>query len=55
MDGGRHAFMTALEREETAEALEGLSWSAWWLDDHRMNTTGGVDDRSRDDRPRRRA
>jgi hypothetical protein len=29
----RDAFAAALAREETAEALEGLSWAAWWLDD----------------------
>jgi DNA-binding NarL/FixJ family response regulator len=29
----KDAFMTALELEETAEALEGLSWAVWWLDD----------------------
>jgi LuxR family transcriptional regulator, maltose regulon positive regulatory protein len=29
----RAHFETALEEEETPEALEGLSWSAWWLDD----------------------
>jgi LuxR family transcriptional regulator, maltose regulon positive regulatory protein len=27
------AFADALAREETPEALEGLSWAAWWLDD----------------------
>ena len=27
------AFEDALSDEETADALEGLSWSAWWLDD----------------------
>ena len=26
-------FDAALEEQETPEALEGLSWSAWWLDD----------------------
>jgi DNA-binding NarL/FixJ family response regulator len=26
-------FEAALKDEETPEALEGLSWSAWWLDD----------------------
>lgn len=29
----RDAFAVALAREETPEALEGLSWAAWWLDD----------------------
>jgi LuxR family transcriptional regulator, maltose regulon positive regulatory protein len=29
----RRSFTAALERERTAEALEGLSWAAWWLDD----------------------
>jgi DNA-binding NarL/FixJ family response regulator len=29
----RGAFEHALARETTPEALEGLSWSAWWLDD----------------------
>lgn len=29
----RASFTAALEREETAEALEGLSWAGWWLDD----------------------
>jgi LuxR family transcriptional regulator, maltose regulon positive regulatory protein len=29
----RASFNTALQEEETPEALEGLSWSAWWLDD----------------------
>ncbi len=27
------AFRESLASEETPEALEGLSWSAWWLDD----------------------
>jgi LuxR family maltose regulon positive regulatory protein len=27
------SFADALAHEETAEALEGLSWAAWWLDD----------------------
>jgi LuxR family transcriptional regulator, maltose regulon positive regulatory protein len=27
------AFADALAREETPEALEGLSWAAWWVDD----------------------
>jgi DNA-binding NarL/FixJ family response regulator len=29
----RDLFRAALEREETPEAYEGLSWAAWWLDD----------------------
>jgi ATP/maltotriose-dependent transcriptional regulator MalT len=29
----RARFEAALEEEEMPEALEGLSWSAWWLDD----------------------
>lgn len=29
----RACFEAALEKEETPEALEGLSWAAWWLDD----------------------
>ena len=29
----RARFEAALEEEETPETLEGLSWSAWWLDD----------------------
>ena len=29
----RVAYAEALAGEETAEALEGLSWAAWWLDD----------------------
>ncbi len=29
----RGAFERALERAETPEAWEGLSWAAWWLDD----------------------
>ena len=29
----RACFEAALEEEETPETLEGLSWSAWWLDD----------------------
>ncbi len=29
----RASFVDALDREETPEALEGLSWAAWWLDD----------------------
>jgi tetratricopeptide (TPR) repeat protein len=27
------SFEAAVAREETPEALEGLSWAAWWLDD----------------------
>jgi len=30
---GSASFADALAREETPEALEGLSWAAWWLDD----------------------
>ena len=29
----RASFEAALAEEESAEALEGLSWAAWWLDD----------------------
>jgi LuxR family maltose regulon positive regulatory protein len=29
----RASFEAALREEETAEALEGLSWALWWLDD----------------------
>jgi DNA-binding NarL/FixJ family response regulator len=29
----RRRFEAALARDETAGALEGLSWAAWWLDD----------------------
>lgn len=29
----RACFEVALDEEETPESLEGLSWSAWWLDD----------------------
>lgn len=29
----RACFEAALEEKETPEAFEGLSWSAWWLDD----------------------
>ena len=29
----RTSFSAALAEEETPEALEGLSWAAWWLDD----------------------
>jgi LuxR family transcriptional regulator, maltose regulon positive regulatory protein len=31
--GARASFAEALARRETPEALEGLSWAAWWLDD----------------------
>jgi hypothetical protein len=31
----RACFEAALEGEATPEALEGLSWSAWWFDDAR--------------------
>lgn len=29
----REAFAAALEETETAQALEGLSWAAWWLEE----------------------
>ena len=29
----RALFQAALDREQTPEAFEGLSWAAWWLDD----------------------
>ena len=29
----RAAFATALRQEESAEALEGLGWASWWLND----------------------
>ena len=29
----RASFEQELEAGESAEALEGLSWAAWWLDD----------------------
>ena len=32
-EAARERFQAALEVEETPEALEGLSWAAWWLDD----------------------
>ncbi len=32
-EAAREAFLRSIEWEETPEALEGLSWSAWWLDD----------------------
>jgi LuxR family maltose regulon positive regulatory protein len=32
-DGARASFEAAMEAEQTAEALEGLSLAAWWLDD----------------------
>jgi hypothetical protein len=32
-DAARDRFGAALAAEETPEALEGLSWGAWWLDD----------------------
>lgn len=32
-DAARSEFTHALRTEETAEACEGLSWAAWWLDD----------------------
>ena len=32
-EDARARFTAALERAETPDALEGLSWAAWWLDD----------------------
>lgn len=32
----RKLFEVALEDEDTAEAWEGLSWAAWWLDDREV-------------------
>jgi len=32
-NAARASFEGAIARDETAEALEGLSWAAWWLDD----------------------
>ena len=32
-DRAQASFLEALALEETPEALEGLSWAAWWLDD----------------------
>ncbi|HEY1368529.1 MAG TPA: LuxR C-terminal-related transcriptional regulator [Gaiellaceae bacterium] len=32
-EAARAAFEEAVANEETPEALEGLSWAAWWLDD----------------------
>jgi hypothetical protein len=32
-EGARACFEAAMERESTAEALEGLSLAPWWLDD----------------------
>jgi LuxR family transcriptional regulator, maltose regulon positive regulatory protein len=32
-DAARSSFQVALADEESPEALEGLSWAAWWLDD----------------------
>jgi RNA polymerase sigma factor (sigma-70 family) len=32
-DAARASFEEVLAGNETAEALEGLSWAAWWLDD----------------------
>jgi LuxR family transcriptional regulator, maltose regulon positive regulatory protein len=29
----RELFQVAVDRQETPEALEGLSWAAWWLND----------------------
>ena len=31
--GAKSLFEDALGREEAPDALEGLSWAAWWLDD----------------------
>lgn len=35
-EAARHSFAEVLGREVTPEALEGLSWAAWWLDDAEM-------------------
>jgi LuxR family transcriptional regulator, maltose regulon positive regulatory protein len=32
-DRARELFQAAVDRRETPEALEGLSWAAWWLND----------------------
>jgi DNA-binding NarL/FixJ family response regulator len=32
-EAARASFEAALREEETAEAFEGLSWAAWWLDE----------------------
>lgn len=32
-EAARTEFAEAVTRQETPEALEGLSWAAWWLDD----------------------
>jgi LuxR family transcriptional regulator, maltose regulon positive regulatory protein len=32
-DSAREHYQRAVDAEATAEALEGLSWAAWWLDD----------------------
>lgn len=32
-EDARANFSAALQQEETAEALEGLGWAAWWLND----------------------
>ena len=32
-EDARTAFEQSLASQETPEALEGLSWAAWWLDD----------------------
>ena len=32
-EDARVNFAAALQQEETAAALEGLGWAAWWLND----------------------
>src|SRR5262245_35989184 len=32
-EAASEAFRAALTTEQSPEALEGLGWSAWWLDD----------------------
>src|SRR5712691_6487462 len=32
-EGARAHFKAALEHEEAPDALEGLGWAGWWLDD----------------------
>jgi DNA-binding NarL/FixJ family response regulator len=32
-EAAREAFQASLREDETAEAFEGLSWAAWWMDD----------------------
>jgi LuxR family transcriptional regulator, maltose regulon positive regulatory protein len=43
-DEARALFEAAVATEETAEALEGLSWAAWWRDDAEavFNARGGA-------------